>query len=33
MIDKFAIAYQSVYGQWLPNSDYEPDDPIRSSSV
>jgi AraC family transcriptional regulator len=25
-IDKFAIAYQSVYGQWLPNSDYEPDD-------
>jgi len=25
-IDKFAIAYQSIYGQWLPNSDYEPDD-------
>lgn len=25
-IDKFAIAYQCVYGQWLPNSDYEPDD-------
>ncbi|WP_340395389.1 AraC family transcriptional regulator [Paenibacillus sp. FSL E2-0177] len=25
-IDKLAIAYQSVYGQWLPNSDYEPDD-------
>ncbi|MEK3661311.1 AraC family transcriptional regulator [Paenibacillus sp. FSL F4-0236] len=25
-IDKFAIAYQSVYGQWLPNSEYEPDD-------
>ena len=25
-IDKFAIAYQIVYGQWLPNSDYVPDD-------
>ncbi|MFS0727655.1 AraC family transcriptional regulator [Paenibacillus sp. 1P07SE] len=25
-IDKFAIAYQIVYGQWLPNSDYDPDD-------
>lgn len=25
-IDKLAIAYQSVYGQWLPNSNYEPDD-------
>ncbi|WP_110930114.1 AraC family transcriptional regulator [Paenibacillus bouchesdurhonensis] len=24
-IDKFAIAYQVVYGQWLPNSEYEPD--------
>lgn len=25
-IDKFAIAYQVVYGQWLPNSEYDPDD-------
>ncbi|AJY77799.1 AraC family transcriptional regulator [Paenibacillus beijingensis] len=25
-IDKFAITYQSLYGQWLPNSDYEPDE-------
>ncbi|MFB9324812.1 GyrI-like domain-containing protein [Paenibacillus aurantiacus] len=25
-IDKFAFAYQSVYGGWLPNSEYEPDD-------
>ncbi|MCF2946069.1 AraC family transcriptional regulator [Paenibacillus tarimensis] len=25
-IDKLAIAYQSIYGQWLPNSIYEPDD-------
>ncbi|WP_348772902.1 AraC family transcriptional regulator [Paenibacillus sp. Marseille-P2973] len=25
-IDKFAIAYQVVYGQWLPNSGYDPDD-------
>lgn len=25
-IDKFAFAYQSVYGGWLPNSGYEPDD-------
>lgn len=25
-IDKLAIAYQSVYGQWLPSSTYEPDD-------
>ncbi|KUP24663.1 transcriptional regulator [Paenibacillus sp. DMB5] len=25
-IDKLAIAYQSVYGQWLPSSSYEPDD-------
>lgn len=25
-LDKFAIAYQSVFGQWLPNSEYEPDD-------
>lgn len=25
-VDKLAITYHSVYGQWLPNSDYEPDD-------
>ncbi|CAH1190513.1 DNA gyrase inhibitor [Paenibacillus auburnensis] len=25
-IDKLAIAYQSVYGGWLPNSEFEPDD-------
>ncbi|MDF9858268.1 AraC family transcriptional regulator [Paenibacillus sp. PastF-1] len=25
-IDKLAIAYQGVYGQWLPESGYEPDD-------
>ncbi|MFC4102315.1 AraC family transcriptional regulator [Paenibacillus xanthanilyticus] len=25
-IDKFALAYQSVYGGWLPRSGYEPDD-------
>ncbi|AIQ46686.1 transcriptional regulator [Paenibacillus sp. FSL R7-0273] len=25
-IDKLAIAYQSVYGGWLPSSGYEPDD-------
>lgn len=25
-IDRFAIAYQIVYGQWLPTSDYDPDD-------
>lgn len=25
-IDKFAIAYQVVYGQWMPNSGYDPDD-------
>ncbi|TYP71821.1 AraC family transcriptional regulator [Paenibacillus methanolicus] len=25
-IDKFAFAYQSVYGGWLPDSGYEPDD-------
>lgn len=25
-IDKFAIAYQVVYGQWLPSSEYDPDD-------
>lgn len=25
-IDKFAIAYQAVYGQWLPFSEYDPDD-------
>lgn len=25
-VDKLAIAYHAVYGQWLPNSDYEPDD-------
>ncbi|MNI53473.1 DNA gyrase inhibitor [compost metagenome] len=25
-VDKLAIAYQSVYGGWLPNSDFEPDD-------
>ncbi|WP_342565741.1 AraC family transcriptional regulator [Paenibacillus sp. FSL R7-0345] len=25
-IDKLAIAYQSVYGGWLPESGYEPDD-------
>lgn len=25
-IDKLAIAYQSIYGGWLPDSTYEPDD-------
>lgn len=25
-IDKLAIAYQTVYGQWLPTSEYEPED-------
>lgn len=25
-IDKLAIAYQSLFGQWLPASDYDPDD-------
>ncbi|MGN7427571.1 AraC family transcriptional regulator [Cytobacillus praedii] len=25
-IDKFAITYQSLYGQWLPNSEYDADD-------
>lgn len=25
-IDKFAIAYQSLFGQWLPNSEYDADD-------
>ncbi|WP_106768775.1 AraC family transcriptional regulator [Paenibacillus faecalis] len=25
-VDKLAIAYQSLFGQWLPNSEYEPDD-------
>ncbi|CAM3862548.1 AraC family transcriptional regulator [Marinicrinis lubricantis] len=25
-IDKFAIAYQVIYGQWLPSSEYDPDD-------
>jgi len=25
-IDKLAIAYQSLFGQWLPNSEYEADD-------
>lgn len=25
-VDKLAIAYQSVFGQWLPNSDYDADD-------
>ncbi|WP_054955559.1 AraC family transcriptional regulator [Paenibacillus dakarensis] len=25
-VDKLALTYHSVYGQWLPNSDYEPDD-------
>lgn len=25
-VDKFAITYQSIFGQWLPNSEYEPDD-------
>ncbi|USK55619.1 AraC family transcriptional regulator [Cytobacillus solani] len=25
-IDKFAITYQSLFGQWLPNSEYDADD-------
>lgn len=25
-IDKFALAYQSIFGQWLPNSEYDADD-------
>lgn len=25
-VDRFAIAYQVVFGQWLPNSDYIPED-------
>lgn len=25
-IEKFAIAYQVVYGQWMPGSEYDPDD-------
>lgn len=25
-LDKFAIAYSSLFAQWLPNSEYEPDD-------
>ncbi len=25
-VDKLAIAYQSIYGQWFPNSDFDPDD-------
>lgn len=25
-IDKLAIAYQSIFGQWLPNSEYDPDE-------
>lgn len=25
-IDKLGIAYQTIFGQWLPHSDYEPDD-------
>jgi AraC family transcriptional regulator len=25
-IDQLAIAYQNIYGQWLPESDFEPDD-------
>ncbi|MDT3429234.1 AraC family transcriptional regulator [Paenibacillus forsythiae] len=25
-IEQFAIVYQLVYGQWLPNSEYDPDD-------
>lgn len=25
-VDKLAIAYSSIYGQWLPNSDYDLDD-------
>lgn len=25
-IEKFGITYQSIYGQWLPNSEYDPDD-------
>lgn len=25
-VDKLAIAYQSIFGQWLPNSEYDADD-------
>lgn len=25
-VDNFAITYQSIFGQWLPKSEYEPDD-------
>ncbi|MDP7979313.1 AraC family transcriptional regulator [Bacillus sp. WLY-B-L8] len=25
-LDKFALAYQSIFGQWLPNSEYDADD-------
>lgn len=25
-LDKFALAYHSLFGQWLPSSEYEPDD-------
>lgn len=25
-LDKFALVYQSLFGQWLPYSEYEPDD-------
>ncbi|RIX53672.1 AraC family transcriptional regulator [Paenibacillus nanensis] len=25
-VDKFGILYQSLFGQWLPNSGYDPDD-------
>ncbi|WP_310735627.1 GyrI-like domain-containing protein [Cohnella herbarum] len=25
-IDKLGIVYQSIFGQWLPNSEFDPDD-------